>query len=235
MHDDPIYIDLPEDPGDAFLFLEAGFSKDCEADLDRAGGTYDVDAAHLKYIARILGAIKALALNAEDLNHSLPSLNEADDDYYKNFLGKVEHYKTTLKILSARRRREYSVTLDAVTKTKLRHLLSQMKDVVQKLDVPDQKKEALFAKIAALEAEINRDRTRFEVLAALWLEACDKAAEGFEKLEPLRKWIDPIGGLFSSAKTEENGKTRQLPSSFPPKQLEPPNASSEPPDDNIPF
>jgi chromosome segregation ATPase len=117
------------------------------------------------------------------------------------------------------------------TKRKLRHLLLQIKETVDKLDVSQSKKEALFAKIAALENEINRERTRFDALAALWVEVCGKIGDGVEKLESLRKLIDSVGNLIGAAKKEEETETHRLPAPKTPKQIAPPKESG----DDIPF
>jgi hypothetical protein len=100
-----------------------------------------------------------------------------------------------------------------------------------RLDVPQSKKESLFAKIAALESEIDRGRTRFDAAAALWIEVCEKVGEGIEKLEPLRKLIDSVGNLIGAAKKEEETEAHRLPAPKTPKQIGPPKES----DDDIPF
>jgi hypothetical protein len=44
----------------------------------------------------------------------------------------------------------YSVALDSATKSKIRHHLQQIKDIVDRLEVSERKKEALYSKINAL-------------------------------------------------------------------------------------
>ncbi len=107
------------------------------------------------------------------------------------------------------------------------------------------KREAILGKILALEMELARERTRFEVIAALVLEAATVAGEAGERLEPLWKWINPITNLFGLAK-EKDVHNPSLPSPEERKQIEPPKrqrpapplADSPPPladDDEIPF
>jgi chaperonin cofactor prefoldin len=229
--DDFLYDDLPEDPEMAFLSLEAHFKRECDEQLARAHQEERTDVYFIQYISRVLAAIDELGLEHKFADKSVPSIEEVNYSTYLNFSKDVEHYRTKLQIRHARRRRDYSVALDTPTKLKLRHLLSQIKETVDKLDVSQSKKEALFAKIAALESEINRDRTRFDAVAALWVEACEKVGEGLEKLEPLRKLIDSVGTLIGAAKKEEETKAHQLPAPKTPKQIAPPKE----PDDDIPF
>ncbi len=154
---------------------------------------------------------QTLRLEPEFAENSVPSIDDVNYSTYLNFSKDVEHYRTKLQIRHSRRRKEYSVALDTPTKLKLRRLLSQIKDTVDKLDVSQSKKEALFAKISALENEINRDRTRFDAVAALWVEVCEKIGEGVKKLEPLRQLMDSVGSLIGAAKKEEETQAHRLP------------------------
>lgn len=229
--DDFLYDDLPEDPELAFLILEAHFKRECDEQLARAHQEERTDVYFIQYISRVLAAINELRLEPQFAENSVPSIDAVNYTTYLNFSKDVEHYRTKLQIRHSRRRKEYSVALDMPTKMKLRHLLSQIKETVDKLDVSQSKKEALFAKIAALENEINRERTRFDALAALWVEVCEKIGDGVEKLEPLRKLIDSVGNLIGAAKKEEETQAHRLPAPKTPKQIAPPKESG----DDIPF
>jgi hypothetical protein len=230
--DDFLYDDLPEDPELAFLSLEAHFKSECDQELANAHQDERTDVYFIRYISRVLAAINELNLESQFAGKSVPSINEVNYTTYLDFSKDVEHYKTKLQIRHSRRRKEYSVALDPPTKLKLRHLLSQIKETVDRLDVSQSKKEALLAKIAALENEINRDRTRFDAFAALWVEVCEKFGDGIEKLEPLKKMIDSVGNLLGAAKKVEESQAHRLPAPKTPKQIAPPKVSD---DDDIPF
>jgi len=68
--------------------------------------------------------------------------------------------------------------------------------IVEKLEISDGKKEALFDRIAALENEVDKDRTRLEAYGALVIEAAGVLGEAAQKAEPVRKWLDTIGKLI---------------------------------------
>lgn len=227
--DDFLYDDLPDDPELAFLSLEAHFKKECEETIAKAHEEQRLDIYYMQYISRVLAVIEELHLESQVSGRSIPSIEDVNFSTYVDFSKDVEHYRTMLQIRHARRRKEFSVALDTPTKLKLRHLLTQIKETIDKLDISESKKEALFSKIAALESEINRDRTRFDAVAALWIEGCEKLGEGVEKLEPLRKLINSLGNLLGAAKKEE--EALRLPAPKTPKQIEPPKAL----DDDIPF
>jgi hypothetical protein len=230
--DDFIYDGLPDDPEQAFLYLEEFFRNECTAQVRSAEQQEErADIYYVQYISKVLGAITELGLESRFSGQDIPRIDDVNYATYLNFSKDVEHYRTILNIRHARRRKEYTVALDASTKDQLRNLLSKMKQTIDKLDVPQAKKEALFTRITALEEEINRTRTRFEVIAAFWIEGCEAFGDGVEKLEPLRRWVDSIGTLLGKAKKEERSDTRHLPPPKAPKQIEPPKIET----DDIPF
>jgi hypothetical protein len=124
-----------------------------------------------------------------------------------------------------------------VTKQKIRHHLAQLKELTGKLEISTAKREAIYARILALEMEMERERTRLEVVAALVLETATVAGEVGEKLEPWRKWVDSIANLFGLAK-DKDSQHPSLPAPEDRKRLDPPKRqlpSPTPDDSEIPF
>jgi hypothetical protein len=154
----------------------------------------------------------------------------------------------TLCLRTIDRTTQHSVAFDPAAKIKLRHLLGQMRETVDGLDVSVAKKEALFKKINALQAEIDRDRTRYQAYAALAIEACDDAEKAAKKLGSVKRPIESVGGVFGDAKRAEDAQPK-LPPRREPKQISPPKFVStkalsskhngdrydKPLDDEIPF
>ena len=239
MRDTSLYENLPDDPELAFIELETAFREECESKLRNAHQDERTDIYYVKYISKIIATINELGLSGDFASRVIPVISNVDYSTYLDFSKDVEHYTTMLQIRHGRRRKEFSVSLDADAKSKLRQLLEKVKSTIDTLDVSPEKKEALHAKTAALEAEINQNRTRFDVVAALWVETCGKVGEGVEKLEPLRKWLDPIGNLIRVAKHDERTVPPRLPSPPKPKVIEdkrpPSRPLTEDIDDDIPF
>lgn len=238
--DQSLYENLPDDPELAFLELENAFREDCEKKLRGAHENERTDVYFVQYISKVIATINELGLSESFPSSDIPIIDNVDFSTYLNFSKDVEHYTTMLQIRNGRRRKEFSVSLDPDAKSKLRQLLEKVKSTIDTLDISIPKKEALHAKTAALEAEINRSRTRFDVVAALWVETCGKVGEGVEKLEPLRKWLDPIGNLIRVAKQDEQAAQPRLPSRPKPKEIEDKSSfrRSKPDpidDDDIPF
>ena len=134
--------------------------------------------------------------------------------------------------------------LDASTKSKIRHYLEKIREIVDRLEVPLPKKEALTAKITALTDEVDRDRTRLDAYAGLALEMAATGGEVAHRLNPARKFLDSIAGLLGYAKQAEDARP-SLPAPHERKRLTPPRKerlpAPEPPrqpdllDDDIPF
>lgn len=76
---------------------------------------------------------------------------------------------------------------------------------------------------------------------AVYIAICDGIGQGFEKLEPARKWIDSIAALMGRAKENEERAEHKLPPPSERKKIEPPKRRLSPPhkesslDEDIPF
>jgi hypothetical protein len=243
-----LLANLPDDPELAFVHLEKKFREEMNANLERADNSQSnslTAAAYTQYINHTIAIAKELGL--EILQEWQTDFSE--NTYYRQqqFVADVDHYLIRIQIRHTRRTKGYSVAFDHPTKAKIRHHLSQIKDTVDRLEIPQTKKEALYAKIGALESEVDRDRTRFDVYSALLLEAATTTGKAARKLKPLMKLLQPITVLFANAKEDENTQLR-LPPPETLKRLEPPQlklAAPEPEpeprtpindlDDDIPF
>jgi hypothetical protein len=128
-----------------------------------------------------------------------------------------------LQISCARRAKRYSVAFDAATKTKLHHHLNQMREIVAGSSDTPGKKHALSERINDLAAEIDKDRTRFEHLAALAIQVAETAGTMAEKLEPLTRTIMTIVGR---SKAHEDEQAR-LPAPKERRQIEGPKGTAK--------
>jgi hypothetical protein len=240
------YADLPEDAEEAFIILENHFSDEYARAERSAGHNDNITPFQMTYIAQVVAAIAELNLSAAFAGRAIPSIDQIDYSTYQDFKKDVEHYKTMLRIRHARRYKAYSVKFDVSTKQRIRRLLEQIKELVDKGELDDRKREALYARIRDLESELNRDRTNIAAIGALFVEVCGFVGQGFEKLEPLRKMVDSIGKAFGQAKSFEAAESpKPLPA--PPKQIEPPRTdesrslkavpahTAKDDDDDIPF
>jgi hypothetical protein len=89
-----------------------------------------------------------------------------------------------------------------------------------------------------LQAEVDKDRSRYDVFGAFIIESAGVLGAAAEKLEPMRKIIDSVAGLIWGAKHAE--QTQRLPPPAERRQIPPPKTQKRPPqrgdmDDEIPF
>lgn len=231
---------LPIEPEQRFIRLERIVRERLENAVNRLDDNENLVPLHRRYMSIVLPAAKHCGIASLD-QWERPS---ADDwQAYDAFLAEVDYAITELRLRSADHTHQNSVALDAVNKIKLRHLLTQIKDAVDKLDVSVRKKEALYDRINGLQSEIDRNRTRWEAFAALMIEGCDDTGEAASKLEPLVRMIERVGSALGIAKRAETSQAK-LPAPKETKQIEPPK-NAQPPkksngfnrriDEDIPF
>jgi hypothetical protein len=236
-----IYEDLPEDSEEAFLVLEAQFRQECEAAVKASGEDGDTRIYHTEYIAQVLGAISELGLETE-FSSEVPKIENVDYSTYTNFSKDVKNYRTRLGIRFARRRQGYSVQLDTKTKQILGHHIGQMREIFTKLEIEEKHREDLFKRLNDLQEEVDRNRTRYDSLAALSIETAGVIGQTVEKSR-LLEIMDAIARVLWGARKEQD--QRRLPPPQRPKQIEPPRIQEPAPkkvgkvrqdmDDEIPF
>jgi hypothetical protein len=160
-------------------------------------------------------------------------------EYYEQFEIDVANLVIQIRIKHARRNKKYSVGFDNESKRKIRHYIEQIRLAVETSALPQNKRDAIFKKLSELTLEIDRARTRFEVVA----DAIRSVSRlGGEIAEPYWKWAKLILGEVDDAK--DNEPQSSLPSPAEKKQLEAPRKQLPSPkdepndgnlDDEIPF
>jgi hypothetical protein len=233
MDEEEAYATIPTDPELAFLHLEKYFRQVLDQEIARAGSDGPGSVVYVEYIGKVIAAITELGLESAVVKQTVPAIEDVTFQTYQNFSKDVEHYKTALKIRNARRIQGYSVQLDTVTRAKITHHIQQLRDIFQKLEIDEKKKEALLKVLNDLQTEVDRNRTRFDIFASLIMAVADTASEAIERSQ-VRALLDSIARVIWGVKKDE--ETRRLPSRAEPKQIEPPRASKRRgADDEIPF
>jgi hypothetical protein len=233
--EDEVYATIPADPELAFLHLEKFFKRVLDQQIDRAGNEGPSNVVYVEYIGKILAAIKELGLESAVGGQTVPDIEDVTYQTYQNFSKDVEHYKTSLKIRNARHLQGYSVQLDVAARAKITHHLQQLREIFQKLEVEEDKKDALLKALNDLQNEVDRNRTRFEIFASLAMAVSDTAGEAIDRSQ-IRPLLESIARVIWGVKKDE--ETRRLPPRAEPKQIEPPRAPKPKRgdmDDEIPF
>ena len=234
---------LPEEPEEAFIALERIVRGRYEEAYERLNDNEGPQEIQRRYMSIVLPAAKHYGIAALS-NWERPDESNETWQTYMRFIGDVDYAISELRLRSIERAKQHSVALDAATKMKLRHLLAEVRETVDKLEVSVAKKDRLYTRINALQDEIDRDRTRYQSFAALVIEAADDAGEAATRLEPVVRLIERIGAAIGVAKRSEEA-TPKLPPRPEQKRIEhkprfvaPRNGSkgfNKAIDDEIPF
>jgi hypothetical protein len=231
--DDIDYDNLPEDHQQAFLVVERALRQNLSDRLSTLGQEYWF-GVYFDYINGVVGAAEAFELDFLK-GWSTTSFIQMTEGLFRNFLADVDRFVTRVRIVQGRRTKGYSVAFDTAAKAKITHLLSQIKAIVTKAEIDDRKREALYARIAALQSEVDRSRTRFEAIGAYVIESAGIVGEAGKKIEPL---TNAIAKIFGIAKSQEDA-SQSLPKPPELKKLNPPLELPDPPEahlnDDIPF
>jgi hypothetical protein len=233
--DSSIYERLPEDPEEAFLVLEWRFRREADDRIRNAEKGDDTRVYQVDYIAQVLATIDALNLESK-FGTTIPSIENVDYATYTNFSKEVKHYRTILEIRRGRRVQGYSVQFDTATKVRVQHHLEQLRGIFDSLEVEQDKRESLLDKLNKLQQEVDRERTRFDIYAALVVEAAGVVGDAIEKSKVL-DLLNAIGRVMWNTK---DAQAKRLPVPTAPKRIEPPRPSKPAPkkgdlDDEIPF
>jgi len=214
-------LSLPDDDPLAF----AAYEKIARMRYDKAweNGGDDPSNAYLDKIKRdYLNHVQtaAVVFGVKEVPDDTPPTSFLDlFQFFQIFTTAVDRFTIKTKLLHSRAVRRYSVELNTKAKNTIKHYLEQIKFELELLDLPQRKKEILFDKIIAFEVELQRTRTRFEIVGSFLVATAIVVGEATDKLEPLRKWVDSIAALIGSAKSDEE-QIPQLPSPTERKRIE---------------
>ena len=130
-----------------------------------------------------------------------------------------------------------SKIISAAEKEKLRHYVTQIKEVIDHSELLPAKKERLNDLINAFTAELDRERTGLQRFGDLMIGLAHIGGDMAKELEPAWKWVK-LGAQVLGARQEAE-QTKLQP---PPKKIEGPKrpkieapTKQVPMDDDIPF
>ncbi len=212
--------DLPEDRELAFVLLENKIRVRLQSNSPQESASA-VAASYIEYINDVLTAAQACELSILT-QWERRAIQQSIFDTFPQFLIEVNSEIGAIKIRHALRSQQYSVALEPATKERIRYYLSRIKAVIDRLEISPAKREALYARVNALSAEVDRDRTRFESVSALLIEAACAAGNVAIKLEPVRRLVVSIARVIGSAQESETNLSRLPTPPASQKQLEGP-------------
>ena len=141
---------------------------------------------------------------------------------------------------SARRQKaglETLIVLDEAGRSAIHRLIQSIRERLETADLTEAKREALFNKLNAFEAEVDRNRTRAEAFYAFAVDVARTAREANDELKPILKTIDKVFDWIDKAKKYTDtlppwSERKKI--EAPKKQLPKPFGNSDL-DDEVPF
>jgi len=230
------YIDLPDDPELAFATLQEKKYADLIELLEskeNAGYLYE-----LKYIDTLIAFDEIHGLDIFSDYKNPPIDNNKFYSYFHNFHRHAEISSQKFKMEAARRLKtgaQSIIVLDAQARQAIHVLVSAIREKLNELKIPENKRDSLFNKLNEFAAEVDRNRTRTEAFFSFVVDTSRILREVNKELKPLQKSIDRVLDLIESSKNLNDilppWKDRKR-IEGPPKSLAPPQPDF---DDKIPF
>jgi hypothetical protein len=225
------FSDLPDDPELAFVTLVSKFDEAREAKIASSDERSDTSIFLLDYMNNVVGVANALHLDLYD-DWEMPESDRAVYELYREFSLRTKRYVLEVQLRHARIGKHYSVGLNAGTKARIRKLVEQIKEQLEKSDLEERKRNVLFGKLNKFLEEVDRERTRYDAAMDMTLEivgAIDKASS------PIIALLDSVTRLLAQAKSAE---PLELPPPKDRRKIEGPRKQLPKPktmDDDIPF
>ncbi|NTI16101.1 hypothetical protein G6L29_10685 [Agrobacterium rhizogenes] len=236
------YLDLPDDPEEGFAMLHR--RRYAELQMVWESGDGNGGWHHERqYVDVMIAFDEVMGLNYLEGLKQVPNNDNEFSDYWQGFRRQVEITSQKILIEAARRQKiggQTIIVFDEAQRQAIHHLIQKIRDHLETANLQEKKREALFNKLNAFAAEVDRNRTRPEAFYAFAVETARAAKEVNDELKPLQQTIDKVFDWIEKAK--------KLADSLPPwsdrkkieaprKQLPAPEkyGSSPSDEDEIPF
>jgi hypothetical protein len=233
------YLDLPDDPEEAFAALHRRKYDDLEKiwQSNESSGYYH----ERRYVDTLVAFDEVHDLGILLAFRNPPNSDKQFGDFFQEFRRHAEIASQKFMIEAARRVKvgaQQIIVLDDTARKTIHALIESIREKLNELALPENKRESLFNKLNAFAAEIDRNRTRPEAFYAFAVEAARTTREVTDELKPLQNtidrvfdWLDKAQKLWDALPSWSERKKIEA----PPKRLPRPTPEINEIDDDIPF
>ncbi|MGR0184097.1 hypothetical protein [Azospirillum aestuarii] len=221
--------ELPHDPEEAFMEFDARLFEYVEANKDQQSWSVE-----RRYISRLKAFADEHEINLP-FSLKIPIEDDAFGEWYRWALDQIDYYKTRLTIRTHRGKTSGTVTILTLNdgfRVEIHNRLNQIRSYIESSPLDEKKKDAIYSKIAALQAEVDKSKTRLDAFLSVQLDITAAIGKGAESLEPVVKLLDSVKKIFSRAKDENEQAALEKPQER--RLIEGPKRDQEV-DDEIPF
>lgn len=155
--------DLPEDPTSAFVaFVRYASARLGErlshlSGIDEQSAYNEAEEARHGFMNVLIAAAKRYDISPFSA-YELALFDNFSLSDYRSFRSEIDHYVTQMVLDNAIRERGNSVDLSSRAKDRIRSHIHGLKTCIDNADLPEAKKEALYKKLSAFEAELEKRR-----------------------------------------------------------------------------
>jgi len=186
-------MNLPDDPEEAFAALHLRKYKELEKawEENSSGSWYH----ERRYVDCLIAFDDVYGLGVLADFRTPPRGEREFGEFFQDFRRYVEISSQKFLMEAARRAKREAgsiVVLDDVARTALHHLISKIRDKLNEINLPEDKRESLFNKLNAFAAEVDRNRTRTQGYYAFAVEFAKAARQVNVELRPLQDTVDKI-------------------------------------------
>lgn len=187
MIDQNLLESLPSDPEEAFAIFEAKVRGEVpdHQEWDNSYEQRQYDAERLRKVKEYILAVSAyldlyeidIGVNFEEL------LSERGNDFFRAFeeaSSKVIFFSNKCAIKHSQKLKRGTTciyVIEPASKIRIHKAIDKIREIITEADLSDLKKESLFGKLNAFAFEVDRDRTRLESFAAMYVSVKGEAKE----------------------------------------------------------
>ena len=199
MINEKFFLSLPDDPEEAFPIFERHVREIVFKDDWEQRNNDDCERDYISYILAFVSYYKI------DIGISDEIPNPGSDFwvYYNELRRRVNFCSAQFSLRRlARSKAGFSAIyiLPPALKTEVHHYLGLIRQLIAEADLSEQKREVLARKLNAFAEEVDRDRTRFEALAAAMIWTKREIKDGADILNPVLEKLEKVMDKFTKAK-----------------------------------
>ena len=194
------YVGLPDDPEMAFAVLQhrmyAALRQIWESEERR--DLYE----ERRYFDTLIAFDEVHDLEIFTAFRDPPNGRSDFHEFFESFCRHAEISSQKFKMEAARRIKSGAqeiVVLDANAREAIHALISAIKEKLNELTLPEEKRESLFNKLNSFAAEVDRNRTRTEAFLSFAIDVSRAVGTAKEELSPVSHPIDRILDLIEKA------------------------------------
>ncbi len=221
--------DLPEDDHLAFAaFARHAIHRMSEA-TDKIDGSDNygwqmIEEWRYDFMNVVLAAAKRFKIEPFS-ELEMPAIGNFNESAYRQFKADLDFFMTQLAIDNTIRDRRDSVKISAPAKDRIRNYLHELRQCVDKANLPDSRKDALLKKLADFEAELDRHRLSLLAISRISLEIMMIPGGLWASAQITQKLLNNVLQVVAEEKVVDD-ENRKLPPLAPPDKLLPPRKPS---------